>query len=136
MAMENTMESDIARTLVFYDGGCPLCSREIRHYANLDRAGRIEWIDITRERELLEALHISFPQAMRRLHVLDRNGVVLDGVRAFMAIWFELPNYRVLAATAFRVRALNLLETACFHFAARRYGARCRAGECPDSAVD
>ncbi|MFC1681052.1 thiol-disulfide oxidoreductase DCC family protein [Pseudomonadota bacterium] len=119
-----------ARTVVFFDGGCPLCSKEIRHYARLDREDRMEWIDISKDRDLLAAFGITYEQAMRRLHVLDRNGVLVDGARAFLAIWSELPRYRVLSRLVYAFRALNALEAAYSRFADRRYASRCRTIAC------
>ena len=31
---------------MFYDGGCPLCSREVAHYRRLDRRNNVSWVDI------------------------------------------------------------------------------------------
>ena len=84
-------------TIMFYDGGCPLCRREVEHYRRLDSQHRIEWIDITRQFDLLQAFDISYETAMRQLHVLDRDGRLLTGAYAFAALWSELPYYRILA---------------------------------------
>lgn len=35
---------DRQRATVFFDGGCPMCRREIAHYQRLDAAGRIRWL--------------------------------------------------------------------------------------------
>ena len=123
--MQNT-----PRTIVFYDGSCGLCSREIRHYANLDRARRIEWIDISRDHNLLNDLGVSVDQAMRRLHVLDHGGVLHDGATAFVSIWAELPYFRVLARLVRLLRMTPLLELAYAPFAAWRYKRRMRSLAC------
>ena len=34
------------RPVVLFDGGCPMCSREIAHYRRLGGAEAIDWIDI------------------------------------------------------------------------------------------
>ncbi len=34
------------RLQVFFDGACPLCSREVSHYKKRDLHNKIEWIDI------------------------------------------------------------------------------------------
>ena len=133
--MTITVEQGRAATVVFYDGGCPLCSREISHYARMDRAGMIAWVDITRDQTLMTALGVTFEQAMQRLLVLDRNGLLVDGARAFLAIWSELPRYRVLARLIYRCGALTLLEKAYARFAARRYRARCQSLACASRAV-
>jgi hypothetical protein len=59
---------NLPKTIMFYDGGCPLCSREIKHYRRLDSAGRIDWIDISRDASLLQAMGITLETAMARLH--------------------------------------------------------------------
>jgi predicted DCC family thiol-disulfide oxidoreductase YuxK len=35
------------RMRVYYDGLCPLCSREIAYYLSKEGSGAINWIDIT-----------------------------------------------------------------------------------------
>ncbi len=118
------------RTRMFYDGGCPLCRREVAHYRRLDPTGRVDWVDISRDPETLAALGITLEQAMARLHVQDRRGRLLTGVAAFAAVWDELPGYRHLARL---VRALGLvpvLDRAYAGFARRRYAQRCAEGFC------
>lgn len=128
--MSKIINTACAKTVVFYDGGCPLCSREIKHYMQLNTVGRIEWTDITLDRTLINALNVSFQQAMQRLHVLDRTGVLVDGARAFLAIWAELPRYRILTRLIYGCRAVPILEKAYSFFAVRRYKSRCRTLEC------
>ena len=128
----NTRSS--CRTLVFYDGRCGLCSREIRHYARLDRARKIEWIDFTQDQTLLNLLGISYDQAMHRLHVLDRNGVLRDGVSAFLAIWSELPGYQALARLIYLTHTVPMLEVAYRPFSKWRYKRRMRSQACAVTA--
>lgn len=120
-------------TIVFFDGGCPLCRREIRHYRRLRARSLVRWIDIGEDRLLLAELGISYAQAMRRLHVVDRRGRVVDGVRAFVAMWAELPGYRHLATLVRGSRALPVLERLYARFADRRYARRCDEARCPTS---
>ena len=119
-----------ARTTVLYDGGCPLCAREIRHYQRLDGAQRIEWMDITRDAGVLRTLGIPFETAMERLHVLQRDGQVATGVHAFTVIWDELPRYHRLARLVRRLRLLPLLERFYSRFARWRFRQRCAQGAC------
>ncbi len=113
------------KAIVFYDGGCPLCRREIAHYRRVDRSGRIHWVDITRDQEALAAHGLAFGDAMARLHVLDREGIWQTGVRAFIAIWTELPRYRWMAQGLQKLKLLALLERVYTPFAKWRYGRRC-----------
>ena len=85
------------KTMVFYDGGCPLCRREINHYRRLDVRHRIQWVDITQRLGILQAFDISHEKAMQQLHVLYRDGRLLTGAFAFAALWSELPYYWILA---------------------------------------
>lgn len=122
--VEFSNTGDNSRTIVFYDGGCGLCSKEIRHYAHLDRRRQIEWIDFCQDQTLLNALGVTSDQAMRRLHVLDRDGVLRDGVPAFVAIWAELPYYRALSRLVRLFKMVPLLESAYRPFSAWRYKRR------------
>lgn len=118
------------RTVIFYDGGCPLCRREIDHYRKLDRTRRVDWVDITRDRRRLGALNIGYRQAMQRLHAQTPEGRVVDGVTAFVAVWQELPYYRWLARLVRATRLIRPLDVVYRWFARRRYRRRCRDGVC------
>ncbi len=118
------------KTLVFYDGGCPLCAREVAHYRKLDRAGRVEWMDLRRDPALLNALGVTPDRAMRRLHVLRDDGLLLDGAYAFAGLWSQLPYYRVLANVLYGTRSLGWLDRIYDRFARWRYRRRCDARNC------
>ena len=45
--------SDTVRPVVFYDGDCPLCRREIAHYRRMDSANKLHWVDAVNEPEIL-----------------------------------------------------------------------------------
>lgn len=117
----------------FYDGGCPLCSKEIAHYRRIDRAGRVRWVDITTAPEALAAAGLDQATAMRRLHVQDTDGRLLQGVPAFVAIWRQLPGYRRLAGLVQGLRLTGPLDLAYGRFADWRFRRRCAEGTC---AVD
>ena len=56
-------ESSPATLRVLFDGGCPLCRREIALYQRLRPSRPIEWIDIDADRRAAE-------DAMREMHRL------------------------------------------------------------------
>ncbi|MBK5941551.1 thiol-disulfide oxidoreductase DCC family protein [Halochromatium roseum] len=114
----------------FFDGGCPLCSREIAHYRKIDRDGRIQWIDITQEADALAGAGLDLPSAMRRLHVQASDGRLLSGVEAFVAIWQRLPRWYLLAGLVTRLRLTQPLEWGYQRFAERRFRQRCAEGAC------
>lgn len=119
-----------SQTIMFFDGNCPLCSREVRHYKRLDRNRRIDWIDINQHMGLLDAFGVSHETAMRRLHVLTYDGRLVSGAHAFAAVWLELPYYYWLAKALYTIRAMRLLDVGYERFAQWRYRRRCQAGTC------
>jgi predicted DCC family thiol-disulfide oxidoreductase YuxK len=118
------------RPVLFYDGGCPLCRREIAHYRRLDRDGALEWVDLLAAPERLRQVGLDTRQAMARLHVIDVDGRLISGVAGFVAIWRRLPYYRHLARVVTGLGLLRPLDWAYSHFAARRFRSRCKAGVC------
>jgi len=80
---------------VYYDGGCPVCSREIAFYRSRPGAERFEWVDVTRgDAELGPGLT---PQAaLARMHVRTSSGTLLSGAKAFAAMWRMMPGLKWL----------------------------------------
>ncbi|MCO4759720.1 MAG: DUF393 domain-containing protein [Oceanospirillaceae bacterium] len=118
---------------VFYDGGCPLCRKEINHYIRMDTDQRVRWRDIWQEREALSKLGVEFTDAMKFLHTTDRNGDVQRGAYSFVVIWRELPYYRWLARAVDRLKLIGLMDLAYQRFARRRFRSRCKDGcQIPD----
>jgi predicted DCC family thiol-disulfide oxidoreductase YuxK len=80
---------------VYYDGGCPVCSREIAFYRSRQGAGRFEWVDVTRSDAALGP-GLTPEAALARLHVRTSSGTLLSGARAFAAMWRMMPGFRWL----------------------------------------
>lgn len=123
-------ESD-SRPVVFFDGGCPLCHREIGHYRRVDRTGRLRWVDAAGEADSLAGYGLSIEDAMAELHVLDEAGQWQRGVDAFLIIWNNLPAYRWLAKLVSVTGLHRPLRVVYRRFAAWRYRRRCASGGCP-----
>jgi len=83
--------------IVLYDGGCPMCGREILHYRRIAGDRPIDWIDVTQPDVDLAPFGLNREAALRLFHVVDRTGAMRVGARAFMALWAELPGYRWLS---------------------------------------
>jgi predicted DCC family thiol-disulfide oxidoreductase YuxK len=98
----------------------------VAHNRRLDKAGRVDWVDIDRDPAALAAQGVDTAAAMRRLHALDEHGQLVSGVPAFLAVWRQLPSYRSLARVVERLRLTALLQWAYTRFAdwrfERRYG--------------
>ena len=106
--MAQPQSADVAdkKLTVFYDGGCPLCVREIGFYRRRKGADEIRWVDVSEipvseigsspagEGEVAPGL--SCRQALARFHVLDSDGRLVSGGEAFAVLWRALPGFRLL----------------------------------------
>jgi len=96
-------------TTVFYDGSCPLCTREIAFYRNGAEAGDLCWIDVSRAGQGPLPGGLSREQAMKRFHV-SSGGEMVSGGRAFAVMWSALPRFRWLGKIALLPPVTLLLE--------------------------
>jgi predicted DCC family thiol-disulfide oxidoreductase YuxK len=81
---------------VLYDGACPLCRREIGIYRNLQPDAPICFADVSDAAVSLPA-GTTRQQLLARFHVQRRDGELLSGAQAFLALWAALPGWRWLA---------------------------------------
>ena len=98
---------------VLYDGGCPLCRREIAHVQGLaERPGgaALCFVDISQTAD--PALQAEQQRLLARFHVQKADGSRLQGAAAFAAMWDRLPGWRWLARMSRWPGMLWLLERA------------------------
>ncbi len=100
---------DEAALTLYYDGGCPLCRREVAFYRRLDRRGRVAWLDVS-EAAGAASCPLDREAALARLHARRRDGSLVSGAAVFVALWRELPGLRHVAPLAAWPPALALLE--------------------------
>jgi len=81
---------------VLYDGACPLCRREIGIYRDLRPNTPVCFADVS-DAELLLPPGTTREQLLARFHVRSRDGQLLSGAQAFLALWAALPGWRWLA---------------------------------------
>jgi predicted DCC family thiol-disulfide oxidoreductase YuxK len=93
---------------VYYDGSCPLCTKEIGLYQRAEGGETVNWCDVSRSDAKLDGL--SQNQAMARFHVRSADGVMQDGARAFILLWLSLPRWRWLGRIASLPPLPQLLE--------------------------
>jgi len=117
-------------TTMFYDGGCPVCMRGVRHYQQLDWARRIQWVDLLENPDVLKPYEVDFSEAMERLHVLDARGRLVSGAGAFVVLWAELPWYRALAVFTRLPGVMPIMDVFYARMTRGRYARRCRDGLC------
>lgn len=85
---------------VYYDGLCPLCTKEIDIYREKTGSDKINFIDISKPNfnALEEGLDPS--RVQKYFHVKKKDASVLTGVDAFIAIWECLDIWRPLQTFA------------------------------------
>ncbi|APE44297.1 thiol-disulfide oxidoreductase [Sulfitobacter alexandrii] len=84
-------------TKVLYNASCPVCSREVNHYARLsDRQALPITYDDLSDSDRLADWGISADDAAKRLHV-RKDGQTYAGLPAFIVLWREIPQTRWLA---------------------------------------
>ena len=69
---------------VLYDGGCPLCVREVKFLRRRDRHQSIRFIDVDAQDYCPDEWSgISYRQAMAKIHAIQSDGTVLTDVAVF-----------------------------------------------------
>jgi predicted DCC family thiol-disulfide oxidoreductase YuxK len=84
------------RPTVYYDGGCPVCSREVGFYQGRDVSDSFAWVDVARADEAALGQGLSRNEALARMHVRRADGTIVSGAAAFAEIWRGIPGLRWL----------------------------------------
>ena len=84
---------------LFFDGLCPLCSREIEHYRKRVSDGSVRFVDIT-EPGFDARKHGLDPERVHQVMHVKVGDEVRTGVAAFLAVWEAVPGFRWLARLA------------------------------------
>lgn len=128
------------RLLVFYDGGCPLCSREIAFYNKINRnsEANIAFINLeeisplsdgddkmsntssSRLKELTTKYNISVPAAYRRIHALGEDGSVHTSAKALCEIWTRLNYWWILGLFMRKIPGVLPLADSIYEFFAEK----------------
>ncbi|MFS8063942.1 MAG: thiol-disulfide oxidoreductase DCC family protein [Luteimonas sp.] len=78
---------------VYFDGACPVCSREIGMYRRQPGAGAVRWVDVAQCEPTALGAGLTRAAAMARLHVRRADGTLVSGARAFTELWRALPRW-------------------------------------------
>jgi predicted DCC family thiol-disulfide oxidoreductase YuxK len=90
----------VPNVLVWFDGACPLCRREIAWMRRLDRRGAIAFVDVARAAAPDGAgCPVDRAALLARFHALE-DGRVVSGAAAFAAMWRAVPLLRPLGLAA------------------------------------
>jgi predicted DCC family thiol-disulfide oxidoreductase YuxK len=85
---------------LYYDGGCPVCTREIGFYQRRRGAERIHWVNLAQSEPGDLGTDLSFEDALARLHARLPDGQLVSGAQAFAALWQALPAFRLAGRIA------------------------------------
>ena len=98
---------------VYYDGACPVCSREIGFYRT--RTGSaVNYCDVAAE--ACPAPDLKREDALERFHVRLGDGSLVSGARAFLALWRETPGFRHAASLLSHRPVVAVLDAAYVGF--------------------
>ncbi len=102
--------------LVWYDGSCPLCRREIALMRRLDRRRRIDFVDVGDPGQVPSAgCPVDRAALLARFHARE-DGVMLSGAAAFAAMWRAIPILRPAGLLARNRTVLAVLDWSYVHF--------------------
>jgi len=97
----------MAEVLVWFDGDCPLCRREIALMRRLDRRHAITFVNVARENT---PCPIDRAALLARFHAVE-DGRLLSGAAAFAAMWRTIPWLRPFGLAARNPGVLAILES-------------------------
>ena len=75
---------------VFFDGGCPVCSREIQFYRRKAAGARIQWINLRLVPESDLPVGYSREALLKRFHIEHSDAGIVSGALAFAYLWQEM----------------------------------------------
>ncbi|MEM9782261.1 MAG: DUF393 domain-containing protein [Pseudomonadota bacterium] len=109
-AIQGASAAGDAARAVFYDGGCPVCLREVTMYQRMQGGGAIEWVDVTSAPDGLLPAEVDRATLMNRFTVRTRDGRLQDGAAGFIALWRSIERTRWLARLVDRWPLRHLAE--------------------------
>lgn len=97
---------NMVKLLVWYDGACPLCRREIALMRKLDQKHAITFLDVALDDTVCP---IDRAELLTRFHAFE-DGQILSGAAAFAAMWRSIPLLRPVGLAARNRFVLGILD--------------------------
>jgi predicted DCC family thiol-disulfide oxidoreductase YuxK len=121
--------------VLFFDGGCPICRREVAWMKQRDRFGRLSFINIDAPGFDARAYGLDHIDFMQRIHGQLPDGTLLSGVQVFREAYSRLGFAPLVALSRIKPIAW-LLERAYVVFARNRtrLTGRCTSESCSRAA--
>lgn len=118
--MTNVLHLEPAALTIYFDGACPVCSREIAFYRRQPGADACAWVDAAACAEPALGPGLTRNAALGRFHVRRPDGELVGGMRGFAALWQVLPRSAWLGRLASFGPMPALLDAAYRTFLALR----------------
>lgn len=113
---------------VYFDGYCPICSREVAGYRRLATRHPVDWRDLAGAEDVLAGESFDLTAALTLLHVRDGDGRLQRGLDAHLCLWAALPGWHRLVWPIRHVPGLRpLLQRVYLLFTRYRPGLRRRS---------
>ncbi len=128
MAVEATKSAEIE---VFFDGGCPLCLREVNFLKRRDRQGKINFTDIDAADFRPETCGKTYDELMAKMHGRLPDGTWITGVEVFRRLYSAIGLGPLVALT--RLPIISQIMDIGYHMVAKnrlRLTGRCAGQTC------
>jgi predicted DCC family thiol-disulfide oxidoreductase YuxK len=122
---------------MYFDGACPLCSREARFFTGRAPQGSVRFVDIAAADFDAQAHGLDPKAVHREIHARTVDGRVLVGIDALAQMWSLVPRSRWLATMTRVPGVRQVMQVGYWGFARLRPylpgrlapGAACSLGE-------
>ena len=95
--------------VVYFDGGCPMCSKEINYYQRIDTDSKIAWEDVS-DPVAICPLGYDRGTLLKRFHVKETSsGRIFSGAAGFARLWCALPGSWRIAGKIARIPGVTWL---------------------------
>lgn len=84
------MSEQNSKLTIFYDGGCPLCVKEMRHLKKLDARSKIQFENINEPDFNQRYPAVDVAKANQYLHGQTRSGEMIYGLDVTYAAWSQV----------------------------------------------
>ena len=74
---------DAVKLTIFFDGGCPLCKREVDFLNSRNQMGYLKFIDIDSSDFSFDKYGITYKQAMEWIHTVRKDGSIIKHIIVF-----------------------------------------------------
>jgi predicted DCC family thiol-disulfide oxidoreductase YuxK len=102
MIQQSLRELTINQLKVYYDGACPICSREMHWLKARAKPELISFVDFSSSDFVNSDSPLTRDDLMREIHAVDSQGQILRGMEVFRAVYCLIGLGWLMAPTGWR----------------------------------